>query len=194
MTEKLTKDQKAEVIAALDEALEKAPWDATKFLSLLADKLRSIRDDVANNMDVDDGHVGIKSSPTPNRFVTADRFGRMKKLYVALYAFDGSNLQSWERILQHLPNQVISRPVYENEEDVIASIRSKRNRFNEAYVSVYVEPQFILPQPVEKIVVDKLGVQLVGLKSKAIQLENIDVFIHQTGTYTFANGRLIKQN
>jgi intracellular multiplication protein IcmQ len=110
-----------------------------------------------------------------------------------LYAFDGSSLQSWERILQHLPNQVVSRPVYENEEDVIASIRSKSNRINEAYASIYVDPQYILPQPAEKIPVDKLGKPLLALKDKAINLDNVDVFVHQSGTYRFASGRLIKK-
>lgn len=192
MTEKLTKDQKAGILAALDEALEKAPWNATKFLSLLGAKLQKIRDDVAENLDVGDNNTVMKTSKLLQQ-ATADRFAKMKKLYVALYAFDGSNLQSWERILQHLPEQVISRPVYENEEDAIASIRSKSNRMNEAYVSIYVDPRLILPQPTEKIAVDKLGVQLLGLKTKAINLENIEVFIHQSGTYTFASGRLIKK-
>lgn len=192
MTEKLTKDQQTGILAALDEALEKAPWGATKFLSLLGNKLQKIRDEVADTLDVDDNQIEKKSSKL-NQQARIDRFAKMKKLYIALYAFDGSNIQSWERILQHLPNQVISRPVYEKEEDAIASIRSKSNRFNEAYVSIYVDPQLILPHPVEKIAVDKLGVQLLGLKAKAINLDNMDVFIHQSGTYTFLNGRLIKQ-
>jgi intracellular multiplication protein IcmQ len=110
-----------------------------------------------------------------------------------LYASDGSNIQSWESILQHLPSQIISRPVYENEEDVVASIRSKSHRMNEAYVAIYVDPQNILEQPLEKISFDKLGKSLLLLKDKAINLDNVDVFVHQTGTYRFVKGRLIKK-
>ena len=192
MTEKFTKDQKVGIIVALDEALEKGPWSATKFLSLLGKKLQNIRDEVAESLDNNDDETKGRPSKLSQQ-TTADRHAKMKKLYVALYAFDGTNLQTWERILQYLPNQVISRPVYENEEDAIASIRSKSNRINEAYAAIYVDPQFILPQPVEKISVDKLGKPLLALKDKAIILNNVEVFVHQSGTYHFASGRLIKK-
>ncbi len=192
MTEKLTKDQKAEILQALDEALDKAPWSSSTFLSLIGKKLQKIRDEVAESMDNSDDETNGRPSKLSQQ-ETANRFAKMKKLYVSLYAIDGSNLQSWERILQHLPNQIISRPVYENEEDAIASIRSKSNRINEAYAVIYVDPQYILPQSVEKISVDRLGKPLLALKDKAINLDNVDVFVHQSGTHRFVSGRLIKK-
>lgn len=192
MTEKLTKEQKAGILQALDEALSKAPWDASTFLSLIGKKLQSIRDELAETLDNHD-HDTEGSPPKLNQQTVADRYIKMKKVYIALYAIDGSNLQSWERILQHLPKQVISRPVYENEEDVMTSIRSKSNRLNEAFAAIYVEPQYILSQSAEKISVDRLGKPLLALKDKAINLENVDVFVHQSGTYRFVGGRLIKK-
>lgn len=192
MTEKLTKDQKVGIVQALDEALDKAPWAASTFLSIIGKKLRLLRDEVAESIEDNVDEAKNRSSQS-SRKLEAGRSGQMKMLYVSVYAFDGSNIQSWERILQHLPNQVISRPVYENEEDVIASIRSKNNRMNEAYVAIYVDPQYILAQPPEKISIDRLGKPLLLLKDKAINLDNVDVFVHQTGTYRFVSGRLVKK-
>ena len=192
MTEKLTKEQMIGILQALDEALENAPWGASTFLSLIGKKLQNIRDDVFENLE-NNTSESSQGYSKQNQQTSAERYANMKKIFVALYAFDGSNLASWERILQHLPEQVISRAVYENEEDVVACIRSKSNRVNEAYVTIYIDPQSILTQQPEKIPVDKLGKPLLVLKDKAINLEHVDVFVHQSGLYRFVSGRLIKK-
>lgn len=192
MVEKLTKDQKTGIIQALDEALDKAPWTASTFLTIIGKKLRLLRDEVAESIDGNPREA--KNGATPSSQELADEGSvNMKTLYVSLYAIDGSNIQSWESILKHLPSQVTSRPVYENEEDIVACIRSKSNRMNEAYVAVGVDSRHILAQPLEKISFDKLGKPLLLLKDKAIHLDNVGVFVHQTGSYQFINGRLIKK-
>lgn len=192
MTEKLTKEQMIGILQALDEALEDGPWSASTFLGLIGKKLQKVRDDVFENLENNSNESSDEHS-RQNQRTNTERYANMKKIFVALYAFDGSNLASWERILQHLPEQVISRAVYENEEDVVASIRSKSNRVNEAYVAIYIDPQSILTQQPEKIPADKLGKPLLVLKDKAINLENVDVFAHQSGLYRFVSGRLIKK-
>lgn len=190
MTEKLSKEQRAGIISALDEALNSAPWQSSTFLSLIGKKLQAIRDEVFEQLDSDEtfGQTALSSQQ-----LSSERFLKMKKVYVSLYSFDGTSLESWERIIQHLSDQVVSRPVYENEADVEAIIRAKSNRINEGYVAVYVDPTFILPAVPDKKVVDKLGVPLLTLKAKAINLNNVDSFIHHSGQYRFVSGRLIRK-
>ncbi len=191
MNDKLSKDQTDGVLAALDKALAQGPWSASTFLSLIGKKLQTIRDDFARLHDISD--VNVETTSPHSIKQRLDSRARMKKIYIALYAFDGSNLQSWERIISNLPSQVISRPVYENEEDVILAIRNKGNPVNEAYVSIYIEPSDILDQVAEKVAVDKSGKPLLALKGKAITLENFDAFVHTSGSYQFIKGRLIKK-
>lgn len=191
MSEKLSKEQMDQILLILDKALDEAPWAATTFLTLIGKKLKKIRDEFAitidNFGDETDGNAAILNK------MHADRHALMKKIYIALYAFDGSNLQSWERIIEHLPSQVTSRAVYASEDDVVDSIRSKSNRINEAYAIMYVDPGFILNLPTEKVSVDKLGKPLLALKDKALQLNNLDVFVHQSGTYKYIKGHLVKR-
>lgn len=191
MNDEETKDKLFGILLALDKALEQGPWSASTFLTLIGKKLKNIRDNLVDKLEnVEDESRGESRVVAKQN---ADRFVSMKKIYVALYAFDGSNLQSWERIIDHLPDQVTSRPVYANEEDMIATIRTKSNRINEAYAEIYVDPQYILQLPQERISVDKLGKPLLALKDKAINLHNFDVLVHQSGVYRYVGGRLIKK-
>lgn len=191
MTEKLTKEQINGILAALDDALAQGPWGASTFLGLIGKKLQHIRDEFKQKQQEDGVYEhSAESLASANQVV--DRHAQMQKIFIALYAADGANLNSWERVLANLPGQIISRPVYAQEEDVIAMLRSKINPTNEAYASFYVEPNYILEKLAEKITTDKLGKPLMTLKDKAIKLEHLDRFVHQSGTYKFVNGRLVK--
>ena len=87
---------------------------------------------------------------------------------------------------------MISRPIYADEEDVKAVLKTKENKQNEAYVAIYINQSDILPLPPDKASVDKLGKVLLSLKDKTLNLDNISRFVHLSGVYRYANGRLIK--
>ena len=193
MTEKLTKEQMDGVLTALDDALAQGPWAASTFLSHIGKKLQQIRDEFEQKQQDDSFYENTTESAVLANH-RADRYARMKKIFIALYAVDGTNINSWERVVANLPGQIISRPVYENEEDVIAILRNKSNSINEAYASIYVDPNYILEQLGEKITVDKLGKPLLALKDKAIHLDNLDKFIHESGTYKYVKGQLVKNS
>ena len=103
-------------------------------------------------------------------------------------------MQSWERILMNLPKQMISRPIYDDEADIVALIKTKENKNNEAYVSMYISQGDILTISADRTPVDKLGKSLLTLKDKSLSLDNINFFVHQTGTYQYKQGRLIKNS
>lgn len=116
-----------------------------------------------------------------------------QEVYVSLYSSDGTNLQSWERIIANLPRQMISRPIYSDEEQVRALIKSKENKVNEGYVAIYINKTDIIPLSQDKTLYDRLGSPLLTLKDRSLNTENITRFIHTSGQYTYYKGRLTKE-
>jgi intracellular multiplication protein IcmQ len=189
MKDELSEKQTDAILKALDDALKEGPWDDSNFLRVIGKNLREIRDGFANQLNSKEQEKAKLASNLANR--VALRSGQ-KEIFIALYSFDGSNLQSWERIIINLPKQTVSRPIYENEEDIRAIIKTKENKNNEGFVSIYVNQSDILPMTPDKTPVDKLGKPLLTLKDKVLSLDNINYFAHVTGTYQLAQGRLIK--
>lgn len=192
MNDNLTKEQMNGILTALDDALAQGPWGASTFLTIIGKKLQQIRDEFEQKQQEGE-HLQTSSHPFTWASQRSENQAEMKKIYISLYTYDGTNIHTWENIIANLPGQIISRPIYENEEDVIAILRNKGNSVNEAYVSLYIDPKCILEPLSEKIAVDKLGKPLLTLKGKALDLSNLDVFTHLTGTYKFLSGRLVKQ-
>ena len=189
MKDELSEQQTDAILKALDDAIEQGPWDESNFLRVIGKNLREIRDGFANQLHVP-GQEKLKiASHLANRI--ALRSGQ-QEIFVALYSSNGTNIQAWERILMNLPKQMISRPIYDNEEDVKALIKTKENKNNEAYVSMYVSQSDILAISADKVTVDKLGKSLLTLKDKSLSLDNINRLVHASGSYQYTQGRLVK--
>lgn len=188
MSEKLTDEQISGALAALDEAMAAGPWGTSPFLTLIGKKLQTIRDDFLRQQQTANSDTNETSTEMSDRLALR---ANMIKVYVALYANDGGTLDSWERVILNLSSHLTSRPIYTNEDDVKALIRSKPNPVNDSYASFYINPEHIIPQPPEKTLTDKLGKPLTILKHDAISLHNLDSFVHQTGVFIWKNNRLI---
>lgn len=189
MKDELSQQQTDAILKALDEAIETGPWEESNFLKVIGKNLREIREGFSNQINVSGREKSKITSHLANRI--ALRSGQ-QEIFVALYSSDGGNIQSWERILMNLPRQMISRPIYADEEDVKALIRTKENKLNEAYVSMYVSQSDILALSADKTPIDKLGKPLLTLKDKSLILDNINRFVHRAITYQYSQGRLIK--
>ncbi len=189
MKDELTKEQSDAILKALDEALTQGPWEATAFLKMIGKQLRETREGFLNHTQAAGQGGGKMAAHLANRI--ALRSGQ-QEIFISLYSADGMNMTSWERIVMNLPKQMISRPVYASEEDVKTLIKTKINKINEAYVSLYISQSDILAMPSDKTLVDKLGVPLLSLKDRSLRLENINCFVHQSGVYQYVFGRLIK--
>ena len=189
MKDELTEQQIEEILNALNEAIEKGPWDKTNFLKVLGKNLVEVRDGFLNQLGART-QAQMKADTThAERMVTRSS---QREVYISLYSTDGSNIQSWERIVTNLPRQMISRPIYSEEEDVKALLRLKDNKINEAYVAIFVNQSDVLSLSADKTAVDKLGKQLLNLKDKSLFLENVSRFVHISGDYHLDHGRLIK--
>lgn len=190
MKDQLTEEQTEAILQALEEAIATGPWDESAFLRVIGKNLREIRDNFISRL-------GNPQALEKSRaeLLAANRFAQrtdMKEIFIALYSSDGSNLQAWERILANLPGQTISRPIYAEEEDIKYLIKSKENKVNEAYVGIYINNNDILALSPDKIPVDKFGKALISLKDKTLNLDNISRFVHLSGVYHYAKGRLLK--
>lgn len=186
----LSKEQADKIISVLDDAIQEDSWEKSRLLNAVGQRLQGMRAAFKQKIDEVYGSSQTTTSHLANR--VALRQGQ-QLIYVSLYSVDGSILNSWERIVYNLSKQVVSRPIYSVEGDVKAMIRSKANPKNEAYVSVYVAVEDILSPPPDKVVRDKLGQGLLSLKDKALQLENLVKFFHESGIYHYQNGRLIRE-
>lgn len=179
------------VLNALDDAIKQGPWNQSNFLRLISKSLIKLRDELA---------VYQTDSTKPNEPVYSQLANRVAlragqiEVFIALYSSDGFNMFSWERILVNLPSQMISRSIYAKEDDVKEMIRSKANKINEAYVSVFINQSDIMTLQPDKMLFDKLGKPLLSLKDKSMSLKNINRFVHLSGEYQYSNGRLVKKS
>lgn len=188
MKDQLTDEQISSVIKTLNEAIEKGPWDKSNFLRVIGKNLTGIRDDFLEKS----GAGATLSKAKAEAAQQAITSGEQQEIFVSLYSVNGSDLFTWERIIANLPRQMISRPIYANEEDVQNSIKQKENKVNEGYVGIYVKKTDILVLHQDKTAFDKLGKELLNLKDKTLFLENITRFVHATGVYRFERNRLVK--
>lgn len=191
MKDELTEEQAREILDALDEAINKGPWEESNFLRIFGKKLRGMRDDFASEMNRDQNaaSAGMDAQKAHQELMQ----DKQRQIFIALYSSEGSNLQSWERILTNLARQVLSRPIYAEERDVQYFIKSKENRINEAYVAIYVNIEDILVLPSDKVLKDRFGKPLITLKDRAINVENISYFQHNESQYQYYRAHLIKR-
>ncbi|MCE0724791.1 MULTISPECIES: Dot/Icm secretion system protein IcmQ [Legionella] len=185
-----TKEHNDAILKALDYAIQNGPWDKSNFLRSIGNRLIGIRDGFVKKIN-ERSQAQIRSDThLANRL--ALRSGQ-QEVFVSLYSSDGSNLQSWERIIINLPRQMISRPIYANEDQVEALIKSKENKQNEAYVGIFINKTDIINLSADKTLSDKLGSPLLTLKDRSLNVDNISRFVHLSGVYKYSRGRLIKE-
>lgn len=189
MKDRLSDEQNEAILKALEEAIAQGPWDQSNFLKVIGKNLNEIRDEFLNQLGAS-SHAQLKAEThLANRM--ALRSGQ-QEVFISLYSSDGGNIQSWERIVSNLPRQMISRPIYADEEDIKALLKTKENKLNEAYVAIYINQSDILALAADKAPVDKLGKTLLTLKNKTLTLENISRFVHHSGVYKYAQSRLTR--
>ncbi len=173
MTEKLSESQVRGILQSIENALEKGPWEESNFLRAIGKNIRDMRDSLAQ--EIEETYTGSANALSKKVF-EAHRAETLKEVFIALYSSDGIHLNSWERIIFNLPKQTIARPIYDDEESVRTFIKSKENKFNEAYVALYIDEKDILKLSTDKISLDRFGKPLIALKDRAVHLENIKYF------------------
>lgn len=181
------------IIESLEKALREGDWTSSLFLQTTGKKLQNLLDRMhtASSEDKDTDTTG--TAKTPHQWTEAETTEKgYMKVYVHLFQAQGTKLINWTGTLQSLAQQSVSRSIYENENDIKALIRTKQNSPNEAYATVLVKTENILPQQNHAPLEDRFGHPLVRLKENAIQESHIIQFAHISGLYLFRDGKLEK--
>lgn len=190
MKEILSDQQNEAILQALDEAINNGPWEESNFLRAIGKNLNDIRENFVNQLGTRTKAQIQAETQFANRM--ALRSGQ-QEVFVSLYSADGSNIQSWERIVANLPRQMISRPIYAIEEHAKAIIKTKENKINEAYLGIFINQSGVIALSPDKALSDKLGNLLLTLKDRTLDLDNISRFVHVSGVYHYDRGRLVKE-
>src|SRR3990167_1083131 len=106
------------VINAIDQVLLANEWDTSLFLRNTLKPLRNIRDQAFELQK----RLGEKIE---TGYVEPMLAENITKLYISLYQTNGHDLKQWALQLGSLSSNMIGRPIYQHEEDVIKIIRTK---------------------------------------------------------------------
>jgi intracellular multiplication protein IcmQ len=178
----------AEILKALDEAIQQGPWTYNLFFRGIGKKLEDAREHFKHDLSLDKEALEAQASN-----IASEISREFVEVYISLYQAQGAELAKWLAVINSLIAHNISRPIYKNEADVQAVLRTKLNRQNDAYVVAQVRLANLMPLPKDKPPVDRMGHPLLLLRENAIQLENIIRFVHVSGVYYLRNGALVKQ-
>lgn len=183
----LSEQQEQDILKALDTAIAVDVWDKTKLLRVVGNRLLAIRNTFQQTITGIPTEAG--STQTVPTVMSKDP-ALQTPVFVSLYSATGDDLRSWERILSTLPQQIMSRPVYAKEQDAAAMVRSKLKRQNEAYICLMIDSNQLLTLPEEKLARDRKGNPLLTLKGRAIPDNYEGTFVHESGRYHYAQGKL----
>lgn len=179
------------LIEILDKIIEKGHWEGTLFLQAAGKKLRELREHLKANLDV--STEPTESPSLLHRYrQTKTTLNKANLVFILIYSAEGGNLKQWETIINSLATHSMTRPIYRNESDVQAVIRSKPNKQNDAYIAFSITADDINPPFNNKPSVDRYGNELVVLKEGVIHSDKVEYFIHTSGKYFFQNGKLIR--
>lgn len=190
MKDILSNEQNEAILKALDYAIKNGPWEKSNFLRAIGKNLNEIRENFARKVSARSSSQIKAEAYLANRMALRSD---QQEIFISLYSSDGTNISSWERIIINLPRQMISRPIYSDEEHVKMLLKTKENKQNEAYVGIFINTTDLITLPPDKALIDRLGNPLLTLKDKSLDLENISRFVHISGFYKYARGRLIKE-
>lgn len=182
----LNKQQQADILKALDTAIAVDVWSKSSTLRVIGKRLTSIRDNFQQAI------TGAQPELKTNEKSTQTNETDKIQVFVSLYSSTGDDLRSWERILSTLPKQIVSRPIYAKEQDAEGLLRSSPKRQNEAYLCLWIDSAQIQSISEEKLPRDRSGHPLLTLKGRAMSADYEATFVHLSGRYRYANGKLAK--
>ncbi|GAB4392276.1 MAG: hypothetical protein Tsb005_05650 [Gammaproteobacteria bacterium] len=181
-----------DLLAALDKAIHEGPWQQGRLFQNIGKQLEGLRTELSTVMEQEFAHTNY-SSPTPGYSakhqpnVEADE----QVVYISVYNAAGQDLEKWAKIISSLANSNVTRPIYQNEEDLRVALRAKPDKTKDGYIIATVLKQNII-QPKEGPPLDRFGHPLVTIKPGAIHLDKISKFMHKSGEYQFESGQLIR--
>lgn len=135
----------------------------------------------------------------PKQEVTLDRASPaladgQQYVFIHLFNAKGKILSRWEMMLspRNLFEYSVNRPIYEEQKQVEAYIRSRPNDDEHAFLVMKVAQTDILRGVASANNVDSLGQPLLKLKEGALKEQDLVYFFHKTTCYIFTRGHLMQ--
>lgn len=105
-------------------------------------------------------------------------------IYVYLFNVQGTIFKTWEKMLNPsvFYEYSINRPIYENQKDVEAIIRSKKNKAQHGYLTIAIKKEDLLPTEGSK---DMMGHPLVRVREGSLNTDKLIAFTHGGHEYVW---------
>jgi Dot/Icm secretion system protein IcmQ len=188
LTPKEVKDQ---LLAAIDQAIEKGDWIGSHFLMNILKQLQDLRTYVLHELSEEPSAAPGSNHNLPQKQLDlAEEKEGYVRVYVSLYQSESDSLDRWFSTIKMLTGYGVSRPVYATEEEIQHVMRERRSP-HDAYVSLWVKKTDIIPSYSGSPVKDRWGYTLLTLKEGSIQLQNIILFMHSGRRYYLTNRGLV---
>lgn len=184
--------------SALEGLLATGDWSSSPFLQTNAVKIRDLIAKADELSHIGELATNMTTAVAGRSDIMADKSKNTmegySQVFILLYQVDGANLQSWQRNIWTLVDNIAARPVYKVEGDVNEFVRSKEGAVVERYGYVVVNVKnedFYQIEPQ----LDPLGHKMFALKEDAIKLANIVFFVHANkNRYVLRDKELVLQN
>ncbi len=111
------------------------------------------------------------------------------KCFISLYQNRGHDLAQWALQLASIENYMMGRPIYTNEMDVQKVLRLKLSQAQEAYAVVIINKDSVMTN--SEMRKDRIGNDLLTLKTASVTAAQIIEFVHVGRRYQFVNNRLV---
>ena len=117
-------------------------------------------------------------------------------VFVHLFNNKGKVLSRWEVMLspRQLAECSVNRPIYAEQKQVEAYIRSRPNDDEHAFLMLKIEKSDVLQSDEATDNYDPLGHPLLKLKEGALKEHGLIYFFHKGGCYILSRGHLVLNN
>lgn len=183
----LATDFGKQLLAVLTGILASGDWESSLFLKVEADRLKEFSGQIGTLLKSDEPKLDIIARDVARPQLPLG----YSHVFILLYQIDGANLQNWYNNIKNLGQYSATRPAYIDEKHAQEFIRSKvANIERNGYVVANVKSGDFY-QEGEKLF-DPFGHELVSLKDKAVQIENVVEFVHANKRrYAISDNKLV---
>jgi len=176
------------LIKLLDELLSATDWDSSLFLKVTSKQFIDLKAQAEQILEKALAVTEVTGGVTDQVLLQKGQV----EVFVLIYQAGGVDMRKWRDTLKGLASGSVGRPIYRREADAEKAVREHGSLPQEGYVSVYVNKTAIIGLSEDKMQHDRLGNELITLRARAINADNIHEFVHANqNRYFLKEGELV---
>lgn len=155
----------------------------------ISNRVKSLLRHLEENIDVSDGALTTLANDD-------DLSEGQQYVYVYLFNARGRILSRWVPMLspRNFTEYSVNRPVYAEQKQVEAYIRSRPNDDEHAYLVIKINKADVISDQVQSSYHDATGQALLKLKERSLREECLVAFIYKGDRYRVLGGQLILES